>query len=196
MNNHSFNQGSVRFACGVGYVLDPSIGDTYVCNNGQWSTKPRCQVTGRCSFSQLETFAASTVGIQTNNQSSLLLLPNEPGLVLNGSFILFSCISGYVNTGGSLNITCGNNGAWSPFPNCVQSSGSGPVTTIPPGAGPSSTTMMPTGGSGGTPCFVDRATIFNITNGYSTSGVLSYLSNTTATGNEKAYRPTIISYSM
>ncbi len=25
-----------------GYVLDPTIGASYVCNNGQWSTKPRC----------------------------------------------------------------------------------------------------------------------------------------------------------
>ena len=152
--------------------------------------------TGRCPFSQLESFLSGRVGIQTTNQNSLQILPSEPGLVLNGSFVVFSCISGYVNTGGSLNVTCGNNGAWSPFPNCVQSSGSGPSTTMSPIGVPASTTMMPTGGSGGTPCFVDRATIFNITNGYSSSGVLSYTSDTSATGNEKLYRSSIIRYFM
>ena len=131
--------------------------------------------TGRCPFSQLESFLSGRVGIQTTNQNSLQILPSEPGLVLNGSFVVFSCISGYVNTGGSLNVTCGNNGAWSPLPNCVQNTGSGPMTTMSPG------------GTGGTPCFVDRATIFNITNGYSTSGVLSYTSDTTATGTRKFY---------
>ena len=143
--------------------------------------------TGRCSFSQLESFLIGRVGIQTTNQNSLQILPSEPGLVLNGSFIVFSCLSGYVNTGGSLNVTCGNNGVWSPFPNCVQSSGSGLTTTMSPVGVPTTATMMPTGGSGGTPCFVDRATIFNITNGYSTSGVLSYTSDTTATGSRKFY---------
>ena len=138
--------------------------------------------TGRCPFSQLESFLSGRVGIQTTNQNSLQILPSEPGLVLNGSFVVFSCINGYVNTGGSLNVTCGNNGAWSPFPNCVQSSGSGATMTMPPVGIPTSTTMMPTGGSGGTPCFIDRATTFSTTNGFPSSSLLTYRSDSTATG--------------
>ncbi len=35
-------KGSIQFACVPGYVLDPTVGATYACNNGQWLTKPRC----------------------------------------------------------------------------------------------------------------------------------------------------------
>ena len=35
-------QASVQYACTTGYTIDPSIGASYVCNNGQWSTKPQC----------------------------------------------------------------------------------------------------------------------------------------------------------
>lgn len=40
--------------------------------------------------------------------------------MLDGSFIVFSCNNGFINTGGSLTVTCGSNGSWSPFPNCVS----------------------------------------------------------------------------
>jgi hypothetical protein len=99
-------------------------------------------------------------------------LPTETGLVLNGSYIVFICVSGYVNTGGSLNITCNQNGAWSSFPNCVSSTGGGGAVT---------TTTMSTGTSG-TACVVNTASTFNITNGYLLSSALSFASNTAATG--------------
>ncbi len=35
-------KGSIQFACVLGYALDPTVGASYICNNGQWSTKPRC----------------------------------------------------------------------------------------------------------------------------------------------------------
>jgi hypothetical protein len=35
-------KGSIQFACIPGYALDPTVGASYICNNGQWSTKPRC----------------------------------------------------------------------------------------------------------------------------------------------------------
>ncbi|CAF4714680.1 unnamed protein product, partial [Rotaria magnacalcarata] len=39
-------------------------------------------------------------------------------------------MTGYTNTGGSLNLTCTANSAWSPFPNCVlNTSGGGSLTT-------------------------------------------------------------------
>lgn len=79
-------------------------------------------MTGRCSFSQLQNFLSTASGIQISGLTSLRQLPTEPGVVLNGSFVVFSCMSGYVNTGGSLNLTCGDNGMWSPLPNCVLSS--------------------------------------------------------------------------
>jgi hypothetical protein len=34
--------GSIQFTCMPGYVLDPTIGASYMCNNGVWSTKPQC----------------------------------------------------------------------------------------------------------------------------------------------------------
>ncbi len=98
-------------------------------------------------------------------------LPTEAGLVLNGSYIVFSCITGYVNTGGSLNVTCNSNNAWSQFPNCVLNTGTGSLTT----------TAMST--SNGSPCVVDVTSTFNLTNGYALSISLSYTSNTAATGN-------------
>jgi len=84
--------------------------------------------------------------------------------ILNGSYIVFSCVSGYTNNGGTLNVTCNSNGSWSQFPNCVSSSG--------------------------TPCTIDPLSTFNITNGYSTGVALTYVSNTTATGNRTI--PTVI----
>jgi hypothetical protein len=56
-------------------------------------------------------------------------LSTEPGLVLNGSYIVFSCINGYVNMGGSLNVTCSASGTWSPFPNCVAKAQATTVST-------------------------------------------------------------------
>ena len=136
----------MQFACSTGYVLDPTIGASYVCNNGQWSTKPRCLskcykydecidievyiiVTGRCPFVELQNFTTTTTGIQTTGQSSLMQLPTNTSYVLNGSYIVFSCISGYVNTGGSLNVTCSQDGSWSTFPRCVSSAQSTTTTT-------------------------------------------------------------------
>jgi hypothetical protein len=34
--------GSIQFACGTGYVLDPTTGGLYTCKNGAWTTKPQC----------------------------------------------------------------------------------------------------------------------------------------------------------
>ena len=143
-----------------------------------------CKVTGRCSFSQLKTFTSTATGIQTTGQSSLMQLPNEPDSVLNGSFIVFTCISGYVNTGGSLNVTCNANGVWSQLPNCVMSSGGGSLTTttMSSGGGTTTTTKMTSGS--GVPCVIDPASTFNIANGYPTNIGLSYVSNTAATGNQ------------
>ena len=118
---------------------------------------------------ELENFTTTTTGIQTTGQASLMQLPTNTSYVLNGSYIVFSCISGYVNTGGSLNVTCGQNGSWSTFPHCVSSTASVTTTTIATG-------------TGSTACVVDTATTFTITNGYLLSSALSFTSNTAATG--------------
>ncbi len=114
--------------------------------------------------------------MQTTGQSSVMELQTEVGLVLNGSYIVFSCITGYVNTGGSLNVTCNNNNSWSQFPNCVLNTGSGSLTT----------TAMPI--SNGSPCVVDPTSTYNLTNGYALSISLTYTSNTAATGNSTKLR--------
>ncbi|UJR10078.1 hypothetical protein I4U23_014300 [Adineta vaga] len=161
--------GWIQFACGSGYVLDSTIGASYTCNSGIWSNKPRCLATGRCTYSALQNFVSTAIGIQPTSQSRLVAVAQETNAVLNGSYILFTCLSGYINTGGNLNVTCLNNGSWSQFPNCVYNGGSGSITT----------TTISTGS--GLACAVDTVT-FTISNGYYLSSSLSYLSSTTATG--------------
>jgi hypothetical protein len=124
----------------------------------------------------LQNFISAGTGMQTTGQSSVMELQTEVGLVLNGSYIVFSCITGYVNTGGSLNVTCNNNNSWSQFPNCVLNTGSGSLTT----------TAMPI--SNGSPCVVDPTSTYNLTNGYALSISLTYTSNTAATGNSTKLR--------
>jgi hypothetical protein len=119
--------------------------------------------------------------MQTTGQTNLMQLATETTLVLNGSFIVFSCISGYVNTGGSLNVTCSSSGAWSQFPNCVPSGGVVTTTTIPGGGGQMTTTIV--SGGTGSPCVIDMTSTFNITNGYAAALALTYMTSNTATGN-------------
>lgn len=85
------------------------------------------------------------------------------------SYIVLACASGYVNNGGSLNVTCLNTGSWTTYPNCVQSN-TGVTTT---------TTAPPPSVVG---CPIDAATTFTIANGYFTSQSLSYTSSTAAIG--------------
>jgi len=47
--------------------------------------------------------------------------PEDATFFVNGSYIVLSCASGYMNNGGSLNVTCNTDGTWSQFPNCVSS---------------------------------------------------------------------------
>jgi hypothetical protein len=123
-------------------------------------------------LADLYNFTNNAMGIQTTGQNSLVQLQTDTSSVLNGSYIVFSCISGYTNIGGSLNVTCNTNGVWSQFPQCVSNtSGGGSITT----------TTMST--SNGLPCMIDMATTFNITNGYSSSNSLAPMSNTAVTGN-------------
>ncbi len=85
--------------------------------------------------------------------------------------------------GGSLNVTCSTSGTWSPFPNCVSSSGSGSMTTTTMATGNNQMTTSIISAGNGSPCVVDTTTTFNITNGYAITLSLSYTSNTAATGN-------------
>ncbi|CAF2947521.1 unnamed protein product [Rotaria sp. Silwood2] len=159
----------IQFACMPGYALDSMIGALYTCNNGVWSTKPRCLITGRCSFLTLQNFMSNNIGLQTTGQSQLMQVPQETNSVLNGSYIVFTCINGYTNMGGSLNVTCSSSGSWSPFPNCVLNGGGG--------GGSLTTPIVPSGNA----CVMDTTTL-NITNGYSSNASLSSVSNNKVTG--------------
>ena len=87
------------------------------------------QATGRCSFSTLQSFISSATGLMTTGQSQLMQIPQDASLVLSGSYIVFTCMTGYTNTGGSLNVTCSSSGSWSPLPSCVMNNGGGSLTT-------------------------------------------------------------------
>ena len=88
----------------------------------------------------------------------------------HGSSLLMKCNDGYVLASGQLNITCmGDN--WTTFPTCV------------PDVRDRSTTTKITPSSGSVPCMIDRATTFNIINGFPSSTLsLSFTSGTTVTG--------------
>ncbi len=119
----------------------------------------------------MKSFISTASGVQATSQYYLTPAPDDSNAVLNGSYMVLACISGYTNTGGSLNVTCLANGTWTQFPNCILNSGSSSMAT----------TTISTGT--GLPCMIDAATTFTITNGHYSSSSLSYASVNTATGN-------------
>ena len=110
-----------------------------------------------CSYERLRNFTMTATGIQTFGPNSLIQVSGQSDLLANGSYIGFSCVSGFVNTGGNLNVTCQSSGSWTQFPNCVSTSGAA--------------------------CSIALSSTFNVTNGFPLSMALTYVSNTTATGN-------------
>ena len=112
--------------------------------------------------------------MQTTDQRNLVASTQDSSVVFVNSYIVLTCASGYVNIGGSLNVTCLSTGSWSQFPSCVLNGGSGVITTT-------TTTAASTGLS----CVVD-ASAFTITNGYYSTSALTYTSATTATGNDNS----------
>ncbi|CAF0831335.1 unnamed protein product [Adineta steineri] len=169
--------GSIQFTCSAGYALDPTIGASYTCNNGIWSRKPQCLVTGRCSYSALKTFLSTANNLQGTSQYHLVTAQQDSDAILADSYIVFVCASGYTNAGGNFNVTCLPNGLWTSFPLCVNTNGGSPVITTTTTA----TTTTTKSTSNGSPCFVDGTTT-SIVNGYSISSSLSYASATAATG--------------
>lgn len=111
----------------------------------------------------------NSTGLIVTNQSQLMQVPQENSTVVNGSYVVLACMNGYMNTGGSLNVTCSSSGTWSLFPNCILNSSNNGLST---------TTLSTNMGAA---CAIDN-TILNITNGYYSNMSLSYTSNTTATG--------------
>ena len=74
-----------------------------------------------------------TTGLRTIGPPRLLpTIDDSNWFVPNGSYAVFACISGYTNVGGSLNVTCNQDGRWSSFPNCVLDT---ELTTIIPSGG-------------------------------------------------------------
>lgn len=133
---------------------------------------------GACSLAPLATFIQSSAVMDTMTLAGTPNLPNdgtEEGNVLPGGFLLMRCNDGYMLASGQLNITCLGN-TWTPLPTCVPSTNGGSMTT--------NTTPR----SSNAPCMIDRSTTFFITNGYPTSTVLTYTTETAATGNRIIYR--------
>jgi len=96
--------------------------------------------------------------------------------VLNGSYIVLACYTGYTHSGGSLNVTCSAASTWSTFPTCVSNTAEVTTTTVAGGG---------SGGSTGATCLVDMSSTFNITNGYiADASALLFQSNTAATGEQ------------
>ncbi len=139
-------------------------------------------MTGRCSYTTLQNFISSSIGIQTTGQSGLMTDSQNTNVVFNGSYILLACANGYTNTGASLNVTCLANSSWTQFPNCISNTGSGSLTTttISTGNGSMQTTTVST--ASGSPCMIDGAMTFTIANGNYLSSSLAFTSTTTATG--------------
>ena len=75
--------------------------------------------TGRCSLSTLTALLSTVTGVERTDQIQLMQTPDDSNGVLNGSYAVLSCMNGYTNMGGTLNVTCSADGSWSPFPNCV-----------------------------------------------------------------------------
>ena len=133
-------------------------------------------VTARCPFSTLQNFISTASALQIVDQKNLQASAQDTTTVFVNSFIVFACASGYVNTGGSLNVTCLSTGSWTQFPNCVLNNGAITTTTT------TLVTMTTTVGSnGGAGCAID-ATTFSITNGYYTSSSIVYTTASTVTG--------------
>ena len=135
------------------------------------------EVTARCAFSTLQTFISTASALQIVDQKNLQASAQDTTTVFVNSFIVFACASGYVNTGGSLNVTCLSTGSWTQFPNCILNNGAVTTATTTP-------TIMTTtlSSSTGTACIIDSST-FTVTNGYYVSSSLTYASATTASGN-------------
>lgn len=93
----------------------------------------------------------------------------ETNAIFVNSYIVFACANGYVNTGGSLNVTCLSSGSWTQFPNCVLGGGSGITTTT-------------IAGNTGAGCPIDATATFTLSNGYYVNSSLTYTSSSTATG--------------
>jgi hypothetical protein len=132
------------------------------------------KATAQCSFTVLQNFISSAMAIQTTDQRKLMAASQNATSVFTDSYIVLQCASGYMNTGGSLNVTCLSSGSWTPFPNCVLTGG-GPVTST-------GTTMVPSNGVG---CPIDAATTYTIANGYFVNSTLAYTSATTAIGTSR-----------
>ena len=71
-----------------------------------------------CSISSITGLLSSTPGLQITGKTQLMQIPEETTLVRNGSYVEFSCMSGYTNVGGNLNVKC-INGSWTQAPKCV-----------------------------------------------------------------------------
>lgn len=93
------------------------------------SVLPLILGTGRCAMSTLTQLMASGTIVPTSS-SQLLQTSDNQTHVIGGSFMVFTCAPGLTNIGGSLNVTCNANNAWSTPPNCVSGTGA-QVTTFP-----------------------------------------------------------------
>jgi hypothetical protein len=129
--------------------------------------------TPRCYLGYLEMFISNATGLQSNGPPHLLPTYDDSNLMVpSGSYAVFSCMSGYTNIGGSLNVTCNPTGTWSPLPNCVSGT---QTTTVPP--------------IGGSTCPYSYS-ILTIPNGYASNlnGLMLSTANQAASGSFVDYQ--------
>ena len=140
--------GYVIVSCFPGFVVDSISSGIYRCDNGIWTPRPFCTSkrspftrdfspfcsiltgTNQCSLADLTGFIGNSTlanGL-TISQQQLSTSSEGSDRVLIGSFMLFTCRSGYQNIDNNLNVTCTASGQWSAFPSCI------PISTTTSGS--------------------------------------------------------------
>ena len=80
--------------------------------------------TKQCSLSILRIFLGDPTlsnGLAISSQQLSTISDGDDDAII-GSFILFTCTNGFVNTDNNLNVTCTVNGLWTTFPTCIPTS--------------------------------------------------------------------------
>ncbi|CAM2719669.1 unnamed protein product [Rotaria socialis] len=102
--NDNTAAGCIMVSCEPGYMIDNISQGVFKCNNGTWSPRPYCSVTARCSLPLMKIFlnnVSRVAGLQIVSQR-VSENSDEDDLVLIGSYVLFACKNGYINTDGKV----------------------------------------------------------------------------------------------
>ncbi|CAF0860968.1 unnamed protein product [Adineta steineri] len=114
---------NITVLCTRGYQIDSLSQGAYTCHNGVWSARPYCEKTARCSLARLKDYISNPSLVSNLNVKAQQLATDMSGTddeMLPDSYIAFDCIDPSVHTDGDLNVTCNDDGSWSPFPSCTS----------------------------------------------------------------------------